>query len=168
MSDQFEPLNRFLTDNNIAHFTAQELCKINRFSKPNKPFYNIPPENLWKNILTTLYFAEFIREFFGPIRIISGYRSRENNDRIPGTARRSKHILFKAIDCTPIKGDFKKFQGFSRSFWKSAEIFRSEEIVWLAEHNVDPLCMSLGEYQKNRYIHVDFQADRLRHNHWIG
>lgn len=57
----------------------------------------LPPFELWPNILPTLRLLERVREQFGPTTITSGYRSPAYNKAVDGKPK-SQHMKFFAID----------------------------------------------------------------------
>lgn len=68
---------------------------------PNEVIENtgeVPPEDLWDNILPTLKVADQMRQDWGrPLTVVSGYRSIEYNKKAKGVDN-STHIDFNALD----------------------------------------------------------------------
>ena len=63
---------------------------------------NIPDEIKWKNLENlVINILQPVRNQFGSIRILSGYRSLELN-RIIGNSDTSNHILGEAVDFEPV------------------------------------------------------------------
>jgi hypothetical protein len=93
-----------LDDGTNSNFKYYEFVKSSTAKRFN--IYNIPTsdiiwnniENLVKNILQP------IRDYFGPIRITSGYRSLELNLKIGGSST-SNHVFGFAADIEPIDYD---------------------------------------------------------------
>ena len=84
----------FVTNLGLAHFSHQELLtKIDR--KHNHP----PEPEIWDHIGPSILVLDKLRAEMGiPIRLNSVYRSYEYNRRLSGSAKRSQHIAFNAID----------------------------------------------------------------------
>jgi len=93
MPTPLEQLDDTLRSRNIKYFTAAEIC-------PRA----VPHQMLWTNILPTLWFAEYLRELYGPTKVNSGYRDPQHNREVGG-AKSSLHIAFNALDLRPENGD---------------------------------------------------------------
>lgn len=87
-----EELDAFLSTRGVEHFSAHEIAQR-----------TIPPRALWPNIVPTLWFADFLRQAFGPTVVGSGYRDPWHNASIGG-APESLHLSFNALDLTPSEG----------------------------------------------------------------
>ena len=48
------------------------------------------------------------RELVGPLRISSGWRTEEENARIPGSAKGSQHVTGEAVDVVPLACDLNR------------------------------------------------------------
>ncbi|MCM2473384.1 DUF882 domain-containing protein [Rhizobium sp. CG5] len=58
-----------------------------------------PPRDLWPNIIPTARILERFREEVGhPVVITSAYRSPDYNKGLPGAAKNSQHMQFRAVD----------------------------------------------------------------------
>lgn len=145
-SAELENLNAYLLGHGIVHFSAKELTWINYLKKRS-----IPPEELWSNILPTLHFLEFARLKFGAIRVISGYRDADSNRRIPGTAKHSQHIQFRAVDSAPIKGNLYEYKRFIRKFYECKMLITGKEARMFGAISK---MMGIGAYSWG--VHVDF------------
>ena len=160
-TNTLEGLNNYLLDKEIDHFKAHELCKVHSLG-----VMNLPPQRLWRNCLQTLTFLEFLRLKFGPIRVISGYRSPENNRKVEG-AKHSQHMEFRAIDSAPIKGSLSEYKKYVRKFWKEELILATKEVDFFWHHHfsckVYPHEMGIGAYTWG--VHVDFGYKKRE---WLG
>ena len=133
-------LDDFLKSNGILHFSAMELTWVRSLKRRN-----IPPTELFPNILSTLHFLELLREKFGPIRVISGYRNEQNNQAVGG-AKNSQHLHFRAVDSAPIKGYIENYKNVIRNYWYTQGVKKK---------------MGRGGYYWG--VHVDFN---YKYRHW--
>lgn len=96
----------FLDANLIHNFKAYELCNVGRrtLDKRRKQWVELQPApvELWQNIVPTLHVAEWLRNQYGVVvDVSSGYRDPEYNAAVNGSAARSLHSDFCAIDLLP-------------------------------------------------------------------
>ena len=141
-----EQMDEFFLKNGIVHFKAKELTWINYLKKRS-----IPREDLWTNILPTLHFLEFVRVKFGPIRIISGYRDPASNAAIPGTAKNSQHMQFRAADSAPISYNVKAYQNYIKDFWLGKILITQKEMDLFGA-----ITKEMGIFKYPWGVHVDF------------
>lgn len=114
-------LNLFLQDNGIIHFTAKELCTMRNAGKYDLPIFVLAPMELWNNIVQTCKFLENLRNDFGAIKVISGYRTKEYNTAVGG-AKDSQHMHFRAIDSCPVNGQLlSEYKKACQEYHKTAE-----------------------------------------------
>lgn len=90
---------RFVAGLNLTDFTASELL-----TKTDRTHNHEPPERIWPNVAPTILVLQKLRtEFDIRITLTSVYRSYEYNRRLRGSARRSQHTAFNAIDFVPAR-----------------------------------------------------------------
>lgn len=94
---------KFLAGLQLRHFSPEEL--IAQAERTRGGVRNsIPPEELWENIVPTLWVADQARRHAGKSLIItSAYRSEDYN-RAVGGASRSQHKRNSALDIIPGRG----------------------------------------------------------------
>jgi uncharacterized protein YcbK (DUF882 family) len=85
---------------NIRHFEADEFTSY--FNEVRRGVKNSPPpREMWKLILPTLRIVDELRAVYGrPVVIVSSYRSPAYNAPINGSAKKSYHMRFQALDIT--------------------------------------------------------------------
>lgn len=88
-------IDEYLSQHAVRYFRAHELAsRIVR----GGPRTVVPPEPLWARLIPTLHAADLIRERLGaPVRVVSGYRTREYNDLVGGSPT-SEHVQCRALD----------------------------------------------------------------------
>jgi uncharacterized protein YcbK (DUF882 family) len=127
-------LQSYLDSHDIEHFTAKEITWLNRLSKNI-----IPHHTIWGNIIPTLKLADAIRkEWDGPVRVFSGFRTIAYNAAVGG-AKNSQHLHFRAMDISPADGRVDEF----------GDVVKSVVKRWRAEGNQ----VGMGEYDS--FIHID-------------
>jgi hypothetical protein len=133
-----------LNANNIKHFTQSEVFRN-----------EIPPAELWPNIIPTLVILEHFRNVVGkPLFITSAYRSKERNADIG--ASQSLHIDFNAIDFKGLVEEdrpaiYKKlksliFNGFILDCYFGKQV------------KLSPKVMGIGFYPQDYRFHIDTRA----------
>ena len=87
----------FLAGLQLRHFAPSEI--ISYADRERGGVYNsLPPEDLWSNIVPTLWVLDQLRHYFNePITLTSIYRSPAYN-RAVGGASQSEHMRNAAID----------------------------------------------------------------------
>lgn len=90
-------LGAALTAGEIRHFTAREICNLDRVA--GGVHLAQAPCELWPNAVRTLRVLEQLRAELGgnPIIVTSGYRDRAYN-RAVGSTDGSLHVRFSAFD----------------------------------------------------------------------
>jgi uncharacterized protein YcbK (DUF882 family) len=129
-----EQLQQFLDENGIVFFSARELVK--GLNNDNK----VPSESIWGNALPTLRLLDKARQALGKIRINSGYRCPEYNQKVGG-ASASMHLFFKACDIKPLDCSLDELQNFLLS-------------------NIPSDSWGLKRYKN--FIHIDCRRQRYR------
>ena len=125
---------KFLKEHAIEFFHAEELLWFPRLRK-----HILAPRELWENIVPTAKLADAIRrEWGGPIRVLSGYRTKAYNVQVGG-APNSQHLHFRAMDLTPADGDILEFR----------KCVSKVVTKWRADGNL----VGMGTY--NTFIHID-------------
>ena len=98
-SGNVKEFDEFIKSLNLKHFDPYEVrvhCE--------HPKNGLPPKKYWKNIASTLWMLDVMREEFGSaIHLNSVYRSPAYNRSIPGAAKNSNHKYFCACDCSFFK-----------------------------------------------------------------
>jgi len=127
-----------------AHFTLEEFTHSDTAKR--EKILNLPtPEHL-ENLRVAAQGMERVRAILGnqPIRITSGYRTKELNTKISGSSASSDHM-----------------EGFSVDFWRPgmshyevAETLSKDEALMAS---VDQLI-----YEKARWVHISFAPRRKR------
>ena len=89
------------------YFTLAEMLKSETAEK--NQINNTPSVEVEQNIEELLLVLDGLREFYGPIRITSGYRCTELNKLVGGSPT-SAHVIGYAADLQPIQGSFEEFK----------------------------------------------------------
>jgi len=127
-------LQSYLDSHDIEHFTAKEITWLPRLNKSQ-----IPPLEIWGNIIPTLKLADAIRKEWGkPVRVFSGFRTVAYNSAVGG-AKNSQHLYFRALDISPQNGEVREF----------TEVVRGVVKRWRREGN----SVGMGTY--SGFVHID-------------
>lgn len=125
----------------VKHFTAPELCDVGRRHRSGAVL-RPPPPHLWGNILPTVRIADELREHYGrPAIVHSGYRDPAYNAAIAGSADRSQHLVFRALDL------------------EVEDVPAAEVANWLESHPESDR-IGLGRYET--FTHLDTRGRRAR------
>ena len=132
-----QELEAFIDSKGFKHFRGAELTPY--WSRTRGSVTNdVPPRDLWPNVLPTLRVLDELRERLGaPLRLLSTYRSPDYN-RAVGGERQSYHMKFVAIDftCTTGKPDA----------WADVLKVMRKEGVFRG---------GIGVYPRSGFVHVD-------------
>jgi hypothetical protein len=114
-------LQALLDQHGVRHFSARELLWAPRWNK-----YHEEPANM-SNIIDTARLADAIRIGWGfGVRCNSAFRPLDYN-RLVGSQDTSQHVQFRAMDLSPIHGDFADFVRVARAAVEAAR--RAGKIV---------------------------------------
>jgi uncharacterized protein YcbK (DUF882 family) len=137
-----DALDRLLRERGITNFAAKELVWL---SKAKPPHHDIPPTDLWPNLVRVAKLAQRIRNVMGvPLSVSSAWRPRWYNDAVGGSEN-SAHLRGAAIDLNLVSGNRTP---------EEIERFRVEVArFWLT----DPETFhGIGFYKSPKYrIHID-------------
>ena len=87
----------YLAGLKLRHFSPQEITSY-AFRERGGVMNSLPPRELWRNIVPTLWLVDQLREYLNkPITLSSIYRSHEYNQQVGG-ATQSYHMRNMAID----------------------------------------------------------------------
>lgn len=136
-------MNRNLKEKfpNSKFFTHGELIKSDIAIRNNLD--NNPPEHVWKNLENlVVHILNPLREKFGPIRVLSGYRSKELCS-LPalGSNPKSNHTTGNAADIEPVNDKF-------------SLIDLCEFITTLNYHRI------ILEFPPNGWVHVEYKQTK--------
>jgi len=94
------PFEQFFNETlgDVQHFNWREfLFKGN--SHASNGLNSDPPEDLWPNIVPVVRVLDKLRtDLNAPIRVTSAYRNKAYNSSLSGSAKRSQHMAFQAVD----------------------------------------------------------------------
>ncbi len=128
-----------------AHFSLEEFTKsttATRLGIANNPSL--------KEIDALVTLCEFvlepIREKFGPVTVVSGFRGPELNKATPGSSKTSQHVLGEAADI-----EIKGIKNYDLFIWIKENLKFDQLILEF----VDPKVPESG------WIHVSYRPDRL-------
>lgn len=134
-------LAEFIRENaNLQYFRPEEFLLLGASNSDEQSrcygLNQLPPEELWPNIVQVIRALEDARELLGePLVIVAAYRSPQYNACVGG-ASSSQHVRFAAIDARPITGSVEALY----------------EILLTMQSEGD-FVGGLGLY--NSYVHVD-------------
>jgi len=132
-------INLYNKIENAPNFTFWEFIKSDTSMRLN--IDNFPQEDyIWDNIKNLAKYIQLIRNNFGPIKILSGYRCPLLNATIGGS-KNSNHCFGLAIDIEPINYEIKLIDILN---WTYNNINFKELIL---------------EYPPGGWIHISYQKD---------
>lgn len=142
----------------IKYFKHDEIVNLHN-PKWEGDLYMEPPLDIVDNIHDTLIVADAIREEWAKrvghkgnprVRVNSGWRPLEYN-RLVGSTDTSEHVQFRALDLSPMNGDY---EGFAECAKDVVARMRKE----------DGLNIGVGYYGRSRFVHIDTNAEGKRKN----
>ena len=121
------------------YFTIEELTRT------STGLDNTPNEEEIKHLEELIDVLDGLREAWGSgIRVNSGFRSEEVNNKVGGS-KTSAHRIGFAGDLEPVNGDMKKFQDFVPNYFKENNI-PFDQIIREKPRNGIASWMHLGLY----------------------
>lgn len=146
-SSAAQELEAFIDGLGFASFRGRELTPY--WSRTRGGVRNdVPPRELWKNIVPTLAVLQRFRNETGaPVRILSTYRSPDYN-RAVGGATASQHLRFGAIDFTTTVGTPAQWAARLRSY-------RGKRFPDPHKGTEFEFHGGIGVYTASRFVHVD-------------
>lgn len=145
----FARLERYLERRGVGDVVpVWQLCRQGTdWRDARLPAFAIPPEPEWPHVVPTLRLVRGeVVPAVGPVEVVSGYRTREYNERAGG-ARASRHLAFDAVDLAPA-GELQR-----------ARLHQRLDGVWRGPGRRRR--MGLGLYAGTR-----FHVDTHRHRRW--
>lgn len=158
--DQGNNMNNFL-EGRFNYFTQKEIEKG-----------KIIPDELYKNIIPTMYVLDYLRDKIGePIYINSTYRDPDFN-RAVGGAKNSLHLVFNAVDFT-----IKRKTSFQKMFdikviYNLLKSYDKDGLKNIGNLLYIKNCFGLGLYLRGEksFIHLDTRGliGREAPARWFG
>lgn len=125
------------------YFTIDELC-YSEYAKEHS-IDNTPTDEQINNLNELIDLLDNIRESWGSgIRVNSGFRSKELNEKINGS-KTSAHTVGYAADIYPVNGDIKGFDSF---IWEEIDKYEFDQLIREKPKNGVPSWIHIG--LKNR------------------
>ena len=84
-----------------TNFTAAEMVRSTSFPSLAVPWDRMEPTPAANIERVVVEFLQPVRDWAGPIRVTSGFRSQAINDALPGSSQRSRHLRGLACDFLP-------------------------------------------------------------------
>lgn len=143
--DWLDELDQLLDQAGVSNFTAKELTHLPK-ALP-KPRSDMPPRELWANLVAVAKLAQKVRDLYGePLWVSTCWRPDWYNAAVGG-APKSQHIHAKAIDLNPIPS--------SRTPARIRRLEQATATVW----DEDPTARGFGVYAGGR-THIDVGGGR--------
>lgn len=117
---QYARLQRYLDRRGVGDVVPTwQLCRQGTdWDEEDAPPFAIPPEREWSHIVPTLLFVRrHVVPAVGTVEVVSGYRTREYNQRAGG-ARESRHLRFDALDLVPAERDRERLHAALDRLWR--------------------------------------------------
>lgn len=131
------------------YFTLQELCKSD-IAVENK-IQNIPSFEVVQHLEVLALFLDGIREEWGsPIRVNSGFRCPELNNKVRGVSK-SVHQIGYAADLVPVNGNINLFKQFIVNYLKDKSFHQ---------------CI-IEKSGKSQWIHISLYGNKGEQNKMI-
>lgn len=124
------------------YFTVAEMLKSETAEK--NQINNTPSVEVEQNIEELLLVLDGLREFYGPIRITSGYRCTELNKLVGGSPT-SAHVIGYAADLRPIGDTFENFKAEVLKWLKKSKVKFDQCII---ERNKNTQWVHFGLYNR--------------------
>ena len=124
------------------YFTLAEMLKSETAEK--NQINNTPSVEVQQNIEELLLVLDGLREFYGPIRITSGYRCTELNKLVGGSPT-SAHVIGYAADLRPIGDTFENFKAEVLKWLKKSKVKFDQCII---ERNKNTQWVHFGLYNR--------------------
>ena len=101
-------------------FTLDDFAYSDRAKSLN--IDNSIPEDYKPNVQQSLEFLQQLQDAWGSeIRLTSGYRSEELNNKLHGSSKTSAHMSGYAMDIQPVNGDWTGFVKFIKDYMKDKD-----------------------------------------------
>jgi len=137
--DWLAELNAQLEAAGVVNFTAEELTFL---PKAKPPRHDMPPRELWPNLIAVAKLAQQVRDLYGePIWVSTGWRPDWYNAAVGG-AKRSAHIKAGAVDLNVLPS--------RRNPTRTKKLEQACARVWTD----DPTAKGMGVYRGAR-VHLD-------------
>ena len=113
--------------------------------RTNKGIKNdVPPVELWNNIILPIRILELVREQFGPTTLNSAFRTRAYNATFRGSGKESRHVHNNALDFRCVNGTPQDWMNFLRTL-RSNERFKG----------------GIGLYVASGFVHLDTRGSNV-------
>lgn len=124
------------------YFTLAEMLKSETAEK--NQINNTPSAEIEQNIEELLIVLDGLREFYGPIKITSGYRCTELNKLVGGSPT-SAHVIGYAADLRPVGDTFENFKASVLKWLKKSRVKFDQCII---ERNKNTQWVHFGLYNR--------------------
>lgn len=139
-ADWLAELNAQLQAAGVTNFTAEEFTLLPK-AKP-KARHDMPPRELWPNLIAVAKLAQEVRDLYGePIWISSAWRPKWYNDAVGGAAK-SQHIHAAAVDLNVLPSRrnptrTRKLEHATAKVWKTNNTARGFGVYKAARTHID-------------------------------